>query len=83
MPQHYKFYVSAVSGQCQSFVSNSEQFENNFPISFFFFLCGSGYTLLRNPHHNKGLAFNEYERDAHYLRGLLPPSVVDQELQVD
>lgn len=42
----------------------------------------SGYTLLRDPHHNKGLAFTEKERDAHYLRGLLPPTVVSQELQV-
>ncbi|KAJ8755741.1 hypothetical protein K2173_024285 [Erythroxylum novogranatense] len=42
----------------------------------------SGYTLLRDPHHNKGLAFTDKERDAHYLRGLLPPSVVSQELQV-
>ncbi|KAL5576926.1 hypothetical protein UlMin_018625 [Ulmus minor] len=42
----------------------------------------SGYTLLRDPHHNKGLAFNDKERDAHYLRGLLPPTVVSQELQV-
>ncbi|KAK4483634.1 hypothetical protein RD792_010835 [Penstemon davidsonii] len=41
----------------------------------------SGYTLLRDPHHNKGLAFTEKERDAHYLRGLLPPVVVSQELQ--
>lgn len=45
-----------------------------------FFL--SGYNLLRDPHHNKGLAFNEKERDAHYLRGLLPPVVVSQKLQV-
>uniref|UniRef100_A0A7N0TU33 Malic enzyme n=1 Tax=Kalanchoe fedtschenkoi TaxID=63787 RepID=A0A7N0TU33_KALFE len=42
----------------------------------------SGYTLLRDPNHNKGLAFTEKERDAHYLRGLLPPTVVSQELQV-
>ncbi|XP_038699231.1 NADP-dependent malic enzyme-like isoform X1 [Tripterygium wilfordii] len=41
----------------------------------------SGYTLLRDPHHNKGLAFNEKERDAHYLRGLLPPAIATQELQ--
>ncbi|KAJ1687508.1 hypothetical protein LUZ63_018898 [Rhynchospora breviuscula] len=41
----------------------------------------SGYNLLRDPHHNKGLAFTEKERDAHYLRGLLPPTVVSQELQ--
>ncbi|CAA6671629.1 unnamed protein product [Spirodela intermedia] len=41
----------------------------------------SGYSLLRDPHHNKGLAFNEKERDAHYLRGLLPPVCSTQELQ--
>ncbi|KAK8955676.1 hypothetical protein KSP40_PGU009719 [Platanthera guangdongensis] len=42
----------------------------------------SGYTLLRDPHYNKGLAFTEKERDAHFLRGLLPPSYLSQELQV-
>lgn len=45
-------------------------------------ICGSGCTLLRDPHHNKGLAFTVKERDAHYLRGLLPPAVLTQELQV-
>uniref|UniRef100_A0A2N9GRZ4 Malic enzyme n=1 Tax=Fagus sylvatica TaxID=28930 RepID=A0A2N9GRZ4_FAGSY len=42
----------------------------------------SGYSLLRDPHHNKGLAFTIKERDAHYLRGLLPPTVASHELQV-
>ncbi|KAG5559288.1 hypothetical protein RHGRI_008990 [Rhododendron griersonianum] len=41
----------------------------------------SGYSLLRDPHHNKGLAFTFKERDAHYIRGLLPPVVMSQELQ--
>jgi len=42
----------------------------------------SGYSLLRDPHHNKGLAFTIRERDAHFLRGLLPPTVASQDLQV-
>eukprot|EP00262_Sarcandra_glabra_P013754 TRINITY_DN387_c1_g2_i2.p1 TRINITY_DN387_c1_g2~~TRINITY_DN387_c1_g2_i2.p1 ORF type:complete len:592 (+),score=110.25 TRINITY_DN387_c1_g2_i2:409-2184(+) len=41
----------------------------------------SGYMLMRDPRHNKGLAFTEKERDAHYLRGLLPPMLSTQELQ--
>ncbi|XP_022961685.1 NADP-dependent malic enzyme-like [Cucurbita moschata] len=41
----------------------------------------SGYSLLRDPIYNKGLSFTEKERDAHYLRGLLPPALFDQELQ--
>ncbi|KAF7843397.1 ABC transporter G family member 36 [Senna tora] len=42
----------------------------------------SGYSLLRDPQLNKGLAFNEKERDAHFLRGLLPPAPLSQETQV-
>uniref|UniRef100_A0A5B7BE22 Malic enzyme n=1 Tax=Davidia involucrata TaxID=16924 RepID=A0A5B7BE22_DAVIN len=41
----------------------------------------SGYSLLRDPRHNKGLAFTEKERDSHYIRGLLPPVVVTQQFQ--
>ncbi|PKA65328.1 NADP-dependent malic enzyme [Apostasia shenzhenica] len=42
----------------------------------------SGYSLLRDPHYNKGLAFSQKERDSHYLRGLLPPASTSQELQI-
>lgn len=45
------------------------------------FSVASGHSLLRDPRHNKGLAFSEAERDAHYLRGLLPPAIVSQENQ--
>ncbi|KAF7830101.1 NADP-dependent malic enzyme isoform X2 [Senna tora] len=45
------------------------------------FSVASGCTLLRDPRYNKGLAFTEKERDAHYLRGLLPPAILSQELQ--
>ncbi|PPS06402.1 hypothetical protein GOBAR_AA14241 [Gossypium barbadense] len=40
------------------------------------------YSVARDPRHNKGLAFTEAERDSHYLRGLLPPAVVTQQLQL-
>nr|AAT02534.1 NADP-dependent malic enzyme 2 [Hydrilla verticillata] len=51
------------------------------PITPWMSMVASGYTLLRDPHHNNGLAFTEKERDAHYLRGLLPPVSISQELQ--
>ncbi|RLN21759.1 hypothetical protein C2845_PM07G37230 [Panicum miliaceum] len=52
------------------------------PVTPWAYSVASGYTLLRDPHHNKGLSFTEKERDAHYLRGLLPPAVVSQDLQI-
>ncbi|KAI3521516.1 hypothetical protein L1887_10986 [Cichorium endivia] len=57
--------------------ATEEQFDTPWSVT-----VASGYSLLRNPHHNKGLAFTEKERDAHYIRGLLPPVVVNQDLQV-
>ncbi|KAL2238148.1 UNVERIFIED_CONTAM: NADP-dependent malic enzyme [Sesamum indicum] len=70
------------------FVFPSERCIREIACCFSFFsgsfagsLSAFGYSLLRDPHHNKGLAFNEKERDAHYLRGLLPPAIICQELQ--
>ncbi|KHG27199.1 NADP-dependent malic enzyme, chloroplastic [Gossypium arboreum] len=51
------------------------------PVTPWTVSVASGYTLMRDPRHNKGVAFTERERDAHYLRGLLPPIVLSQELQ--
>jgi malate dehydrogenase (oxaloacetate-decarboxylating)(NADP+) len=45
-------------------------------------IIASGLELLRDPRYNKGSAFTEEERDRHYLRGLLPPNIISQELQV-
>ncbi|XVE53762.1 hypothetical protein DITRI_Ditri03aG0028500 [Diplodiscus trichospermus] len=51
------------------------------PVTPWAVSVASGYSLMRDPRHNKGLAFTEKERDAYYLRGLLPPVVLSQELQ--
>ncbi|KAM0837845.1 hypothetical protein ACQ4PT_061365 [Festuca glaucescens] len=51
------------------------------PITPWAVCIASGHSLLRDPRHNKGMSFTEKERDAHYLRGLLPPAVLPQELQ--
>ena len=42
----------------------------------------SGVDLLRHPKYNKGLAFQDEERDRLYLRGLLPPAIISQDVQV-
>ena len=42
-----------------------------------------GVDLLHDPALNKGTAFSQAERDALGLRGLLPPSVLDQRHQVE
>eukprot|EP00884_Botryococcus_braunii_P023449 jgi/Botrbrau1/9789/Bobra.85_1s0033.1 len=43
----------------------------------------SGVDLMRNPKYNKGLAFSEVERDRLYLRGLLPPAILSQDVQAE
>ena len=47
-----------------------------------FYSVISGADLTRNPKYNKGLAFTETERDRLYLRGLLPPAILSQDVQV-
>ncbi|KAF5939914.1 hypothetical protein HYC85_021081 [Camellia sinensis] len=39
------------------------------PVTPWTISVASGYSLLRDPHYNKGLVFTEKERDAHYLLG--------------
>ena len=41
----------------------------------------TGVDIQRHPKYNKGLAFSEEEREQLYLRGLLPPAVLNQDLQ--
>ncbi|OMO70971.1 Malic oxidoreductase [Corchorus capsularis] len=74
----------AVSVARICFVFDVLDVEYMFCIEYWFMMFWQqcGYSLLRDPHHNKGLAFTEKERDAHYLRGLLPPTVISQDLQV-
>ncbi|KAL3747385.1 hypothetical protein ACJRO7_016205 [Eucalyptus globulus] len=56
--------------------ATEDQFVTSWALS-----VASGVSLLRDPRYKKGLAFTERERDAHYLRGLLPPTVASQHLQ--
>ncbi|CAM8913325.1 unnamed protein product [Rhodiola kirilowii] len=67
---------SSVEEVCGADCAPVDQFITPWTVS-----VASGYTLMRNPRYNKGLAFSENERDAHYLRGLLPPAISSQELQ--
>ncbi|KAA8525239.1 hypothetical protein F0562_007094 [Nyssa sinensis] len=71
---------SGVAGGVQDAYGEDRATED-LPVTPWTVSVASGYTLLRDPHHNKGLAFTEKERDAHYLCGLLPPVVSSQELQ--
>ncbi|KAF5466528.1 hypothetical protein F2P56_016446 [Juglans regia] len=70
-----------VGGEVQDEYGHDASTEEEF-VTPWCLSVASGYSLLRDPHHNKGLAFNEKERDAHFLRGLLPPTVASHELQV-
>ncbi|XP_062154950.1 NADP-dependent malic enzyme [Alnus glutinosa] len=72
---------SVVGGGVQDVYGEDTATEDQF-VTPWSVSVASGYSLLRDPHHNKGLAFTERERDAHFLRGLLPPTVASQELQV-
>ncbi|KAF9615281.1 hypothetical protein IFM89_022608 [Coptis chinensis] len=72
---------SCVGGGVEDFYGEDHATEDQF-VTPWTISVASGYSLLRDPHHNKGLAFTGKERDAHYLRGLLPPTTVSQDLQV-
>lgn len=71
---------STVSGGVEDVYGEDRASEDQL-VTPWTFSVASGYSLLRDPRHNKGLAFTERERDTHYMRGLLPPAVVSQELQ--
>nr|KYP61660.1 NADP-dependent malic enzyme [Cajanus cajan] len=71
---------STVSGGVEDIYGEDRATEDQL-VTPWTFSVASGYSLLRDPQYNKGLAFTEKERDAHYLRGLLPPTVSTQQLQ--
>ncbi|XP_044486692.1 NADP-dependent malic enzyme-like [Mangifera indica] len=72
---------TVVSGGVQDAYGEDTATEDQ-PVTPWAVSVASGYSLLRDPHHNKGLAFTCKERDSHFLRGLLPPTVISQDLQV-
>uniref|UniRef100_J3L3Y9 Malic enzyme n=2 Tax=Oryza brachyantha TaxID=4533 RepID=J3L3Y9_ORYBR len=72
--------VGVVTGGVEDAYGEDRATEDQ-PITPWAVCVASGHSLLRDPRHNKGLSFTEKERDAHYLRGLLPPVVLPQELQ--
>ncbi|CAM9490267.1 unnamed protein product, partial [Discosporangium mesarthrocarpum] len=42
-----------------------------------------GYARMKTPLHNKGLGFTPVEREAHGLKGLVPPAMMSLETQVE
>lgn len=63
--------------------SDSDSEYNTRPTTPWVRTVVSGVDLLRNAKYNKGLAFTENERDRLYLRGLLPPAVLTQDVQAE
>ncbi|PNX91267.1 NADP-dependent malic enzyme-like protein [Trifolium pratense] len=74
-------FVNGVGGGVKDHYGEDSATEDQL-ITPWNFSVASGHTLLRDPRYNKGLAFTEKERDSHYVRGLLPPAIFTQELQV-
>ncbi|KAK4395200.1 NADP-dependent malic enzyme, chloroplastic [Sesamum angolense] len=72
---------SSVAGGVEDVYGEDTATEDQF-ITPWTVSVASGYPLLRDPRYNKGLAFSDKERDAHFVRGLLPPVVIGQDLQV-
>ncbi|KAH1235899.1 NADP-dependent malic enzyme [Glycine max] len=64
---------STVSGGVEDIYGEDRATEDQLVIPWTVSVA-NGYSLLRDPQYNKGLAFTEKERDAHYLPGLLPPT---------